>query len=148
MSLILCNFKLLHAGRLILDVIQRMNSDEAAVALTPMLEKNSQYSNSSTTINDCWRELQIEKDMRWLHEWYHASSTATTPAACIKMKEFLNYDNLCEGGVHVIISDRLLAFPCPTDLPEDPKTNEIPHWKDVNGKRLFDVLLHQPVSGL
>ena len=32
-------------------------------------------------------------------------------------QEYLNYDSPANGGLHVLIPSRLLAFPCPVDLP-------------------------------
>ena len=54
------------------------------------------------------------------------------------MEEYLHFDDPCNGGLHFIVPEKLVAFDCPTDLPKDPDTGDAQEWMDVNRERAFD----------
>ena len=80
---------------------------------------------SELTVSDCWSALRHAKTQGWLDFSDPPSLDA------IDMAEHLHYDSVANGQLHVVVPDKLLAFPCPTDLPDGRA------WADEHGQRRF-----------
>ena len=78
--------------------------------LTPLLEMYRD-AQASTTIDfrldliDCWRGLELAKSLGWLKTF--------------DIHEYLHYNNLLEGDLHVIIPEKIIAFNGPLQLADD-----------------------------
>ncbi len=82
-------------------------------------------SRSELTMLDCWAALQRATELCWL-------DFGDTPSeAAIDLEEYLHYDSVANGQLHVVVPDKLIAFPSPIDLP-DGRT-----WIDEGGSRQF-----------
>ena len=79
------------------------------------------------TVLDCWRALHRARQYAWID----FTSDLVDLDRCIDMQEHIHYDSLVNGALHVLVPGKLIAFPCPADLPGD----EI--WADAGGARRF-----------
>ena len=95
------------------------------------------------TVQDCWEAVHCAKVQGWLD----FTSASPDLDRCIDMDEYMHYDAPANGKLHVIIPTRLIAFPCPSDLPADPASGEAPQWLDVEGGRRFGPHYYADVLG-
>ena len=89
------------------------------------------------TVLDCWRALHRARQYAWID----FTTDAIDFERCIDMQEHIHYDSLVNGALHVLVPGKLIAFPCPADLPGD----EI--WADVGGARRFSPAYFGDVFG-
>jgi hypothetical protein len=114
-----------------LAVHERMSLEDIAAALRPIsarfipLRDADGNDCSEFTMADCWAALQRAATLGWL-------DFGDTPSEdAIDMTERLHYDNPANGELHVVVPNRLLAFPSPHDLPDGRD------WQDEAGARRF-----------
>jgi hypothetical protein len=79
-------------------------------SLDPLLEMYRDAQSSANVdfrleLIDCWRGLELAKSLGWLRSF--------------DIKEYLHYNNLLEGDLHIIIPEKLIAFKGPLELDED-----------------------------
>ncbi len=82
-------------------------------------------NRSELTMLDCLAALQRATELSWL------DFRDTPSEAAIDLEEYIHYDCVANGQLHVVVPDKLIAFPSPIDLP-DGRT-----WMDVDGARHF-----------
>ena len=80
-------------------------------------------SSDALTVDDCWAALDRAASHGWLD--YEPADGA------IDMEEHLHRDAAANGGLHVVVPDRLLALPYPSRLPGGRA------WLDEGGARRF-----------
>jgi hypothetical protein len=123
------NIALLLGGYLILGHDVELKQLESA--FQHMSKRFSDFAEE-LTLHDCWRALIQARKLGWLDfsagALLGAHSERGRP---IDMLEYMHYDGKLNGGLHMVIPDKLLVFPCPQDL-HDGKT-----WMDVGGERAF-----------
>jgi hypothetical protein len=110
---------------------EKMNPEDVSEIFRPIssrflpLRDVDGSDRSELTVLDCWAALHRAMALGWL-------DLGDTPSdAAIDMEEHLHYDSVANGQVHVIVPDKLLAFPSPSDLPEGSA------WMDEGGTRRF-----------
>ena len=82
-------------------------------------------SSDALTVDDCWAALHRAASHGWL-------DFGDAPAdGAIDMEEHLHRDAAANGGLHVVVPDRLLALPYPSRLPGGRA------WLDEGGARRF-----------
>jgi hypothetical protein len=114
-----------------LAVQERMALENIAAALRPIsdrfvpLHDADGSDGSELTLADCWAALQRATTLGWL-------DFGDTPSEdTIDMDEHLHYASAANGQLHVVVPNRLLAFPSPHDLPNGLD------WMDEDGARRF-----------
>ena len=85
-------------------------------------------SSERVTVLDCWRALHRVRSLSWINFTQDLDFDQ-----CIDMQEYLHYDNPANGSLHVIVPGKLLAFPCPEELPYGGE------WADEGGARRFSA---------
>ena len=73
--------------------------------------------------------------------WVDFTGKAVDFDRCIDMPEHIHYDSLANGALHVLVPGKLIAFPCPANLPGD----EV--WADAGGARQFSPAYFGDVLG-
>jgi hypothetical protein len=91
--------------------------------------------NVELTVFDCWAALQRATALGWLDFSDEPSEDA------IDMDECLHYDSVANGGLHVVVPNKLLAFPPPTDIGDGCA------WVDEGGARRFSPSYYADVLG-
>jgi hypothetical protein len=108
-----------------------MALDDIAAALRPISARflplcdADGSDGSELTLMDCWAALQRAATLGWIDFGDTPSDDA------IDMAEHHHYDSAANGQLHVVVPDRLLAFPSPHDLPDGLD------WMDRDGARRF-----------
>jgi hypothetical protein len=85
----------------------------------------------SSSVYDSWRALSKAKQVGWI-DFIHDEVDFDS---CIDMKEYQHYDSAANGVLHVIIPSKVIAFRCPSQLP-DVQSPSCP-WRDIDGERHF-----------
>ena len=94
--------------------------------LIPFFEEREDQAEA-LTVEDCWAALHRAKSEGWL-------DFSDAPAAgAIDMEEHLHYDSVANGELHVVVPDKLLALPSPSELPDGLA------WHDEGGARRFSA---------
>ena len=91
--------------------------------------------NLALTVMDCWSALHRATASGWLDFSDKPSEDS------MDMEEHLHYDSLANGQIHVVVPNKLLAFACPSDLPEGKL------WSDQGGARRFSPSYYGDVLG-
>ena len=87
------------------------------------------------TVMDCWSALHRAKSQGWLDFSDQPNEDS------IDMEEHLHYDSVANGQLHVVVPNKLLAFACPSDLPDGLA------WADEAGARRFSPSYYAEVLG-
>ena len=87
------------------------------------------------TVMDCLAALHKAKS----HGWLDFSDQPSDDS--IDMEEHLHYDSAANGRLHVVVPNKLLAFACPTDLPDGQA------WADHDGVRTFSPSYYAEILG-
>jgi hypothetical protein len=90
------------------------------------------HFGEDVTLVDCWWALIQARKLGWLD--FSAGALLGAPperGRPIDMLEYVHYDGKLNGGLHMVIPDKLLVFSCPQDLPDGKS------WMDVSGERAF-----------
>ena len=86
-----------------------------------------QHDGEGLAVHDCWAALHRAASKGWL-------DFSDDPAdGSIDMLEHLHYASTANGRLHVVVPDKLLAFPSPCDLPAGCE------WADEDGERRFSA---------
>lgn len=85
------------------------------------------------TVFDCWAAVYRATKEGWLD-----FSDEPRPGT-IDMQEYIHYNCTANGELHVVVPDKLLAFPCPFDLPKDLV------WMDEGGSRRFSAAYYADI---
>ena len=93
------------------------------------------HNNGGEDLNvvDCWAALFRASNKDWL------DFSDTPVEGSIDMEEYLHYDQIANGNFHVVVPDKLLAFPCPADHPDHVD------WLDQGGVRSFSAAYYAEV---
>ena len=91
--------------------------------------------NIELTVMDCWAAMHRATAQGWLDFSDEPSESA------IDMVEHLHYDSVANGRLHVVVPNKLIAFPCPTDLPDGRL------WADEAGERRFSPAYYADILG-
>jgi hypothetical protein len=124
-------------------------ADEVAAVFQTISSKFMTFTDlnesiaESLTLRDCWEAVHCAKAQGWID----FVSNDPDIDRCIDMEEYMHYDNPANGGLHVIIPSRLIAFPRPSAMPKDPETGEAPQWRDAGGQRSFGASYFADVLG-
>ena len=75
------------------------------------------WSEESLHPTDCWRALARVRALGWVDFSLHPSARDEGEAldSRIDLREHLHYDCPANGGIHVLVPGRLIAFDCPHD---------------------------------
>ena len=145
-TIVLCagrNIKVITRCALLLGgffiVCKNMDIDEILDRFSPISSKFIQFqassdSNDSISVVDCWHAIYRANKNGWLN----LSSTPDFDR-CIDMQEHLHYDKPANGSLHVIVPGKLLAFPCPADLPYGTT------YADSDGERQFSACYYADI---
>jgi hypothetical protein len=93
------------------------------------------------TVHDCWSTLHhVHMHCGWLRldskhslRLLRTGSRDTDNVDTIDMEEYVHYDSPLNGGLHVLVPEKLLVLNCPEDLPEGMA------WADTDGVRHFSA---------
>jgi hypothetical protein len=92
-----------------------------------------QDDNEALTVFDCWTALHNATNKGWL------DFNDVPGQDAIDMQEHLHYDSAANGKLHVVVPDKLIAFPCPADLTADRD------WVDEAGARRFSAAYYAEI---
>jgi hypothetical protein len=118
-----------------------MDPDRVTTTLSPISCNFVKFKDTNAggevelTVVDCWRALYRSKTLGWLDFSDHPSLSS------IDMEEHLHYDAVANGQLHVVVPSKLLAFRCPTDLPDGRV------WMDEGVGRQFSASYYAEVLG-
>ena len=78
--------------------------------LDPLLEMYRDAQSSGTVdfrleLIDCWRGLELAKSLGWLKSF--------------DIHEYLHYNNVLEGDLHIVVPERIIAMKGPLQLDDD-----------------------------
>ena len=131
---------LLLGGHLIVYLGMPLNEVEdifSPISSSFMSMRPSDYAKEVVTVLDCWRALHRARQ----YAWVDFTGNAVDFDRCIDMQEHIHYDSLANGALHVLVPGKLIAFPCPANLPGD----EV--WADAGGARQFSPAYFGDVLG-
>jgi hypothetical protein len=133
-------FMILYYGLDVADVLD---------AFEPISHSFVRYEDA-LEVSDCLSALHhVSKNCGWLKlsldhlsspRQHHGDPDEHDPTT-IDMEEYAHYDNPLNGSLHILVPDKLLALPCPADLPAGAL------WADAAGARAFSPAYYADILG-
>ncbi len=140
------NTALLLGGFLILA--EGLDLEAVVDAFQPVAHRFADY-DEVLTVHDCWSTLDhvhvhcgwLKLDSKHSLRLLRSSSRNSEEVDTIDMEEYMHYDSPLNGGLHVLVPEKLLVLNCPEDLPGGAA------WQDAGGVRRFSAEHYADILG-
>jgi hypothetical protein len=122
--------------------------DAVRDAFEPVSHRFAEYDDG-LAVHDCWSSLHhVHTRCGWLRldsklslRLLQRCAGGGDDAEAMDMEEYMHYDSPLNGGLHVLVPDRLLVLHCPEDLPGGAA------WADAGGVRRFGAAHYADILG-
>ena len=105
--------------------------------LTSFRDLSGEMGGDAVTIFDCFEAIFKARALRWVD----LAQEDSCDSDAISMEEYFTYGSPYNGALHVIVPSKIVAFPCPRDLPPLIAEEEegAQTWSDLEGERYFSA---------